>query len=170
MFLWVQLDSFLGSSFFPKKIIWTNVHETHNAVNVFSEPEACIDKMEIPWGKFISLAIHLAPAIIGQRSWVAARENEKLSTQSPPLQFKNFNYIIHCETFGEKVLKMEHVMSIILLTGSFFLFQTSQSLPKVQPSSQEHASGKDSSCISHWGNADKLCRWRMWSCGSSGKK
>lgn len=30
---------------------------------------------------------------------------------------------------GGKVLKMENVMSIVLLTESFFLFQTSQSLP-----------------------------------------
>lgn len=96
---------------------------------MFSEPEACINKMEMLWGKFISLAIHLVPAIIGQRSWVAARENEKLSTQSPPLQFQNFNCIIHCKTLGGKVVKMEHVTSIVLLTESFFLFQTSQSLP-----------------------------------------
>lgn len=88
---------------------------------MFSESEACIDKMEMLWGKFTSLAIHLVPAIIGQRSWVAARENEKLSTQSPPLQFQNFNCIVHCETLGGKVLKMEHVMSIVLLTESFFL-------------------------------------------------
>lgn len=95
------------------------MHGTTTGHDLYKEVSRCINEMELPWEKFVSLTTDGAPAMCGHRSGLVAKIREKMQKENVTRELTAYHCIIHQESLCGKALKMKDVMSTITCAVNF---------------------------------------------------
>lgn len=93
-----------------------SMHETATGKDSFV---FCVTDMKLPWDKLIRPTSDVAPAMRSEKSGLVGRMQVKMQEENCTVELTAYHCIIHQEVLCGKVLKMDHVMSIVTQTINF---------------------------------------------------
>lgn len=93
--------------------------DTTTASDIFNSLVGALDRAGVDWSRAISLATDGAPSMVGKKTGVATKFQDKVRIANGGQDVYSFHCILHQEALCCKTLKMNHVMSVVVKTVNF---------------------------------------------------
>lgn len=92
------------------------MHDTTTSQDIFEKVEEVLDNYGFDLSKLACLSTDGAANMVGRHNGVAAKLRAKIENSHPDSSFAHFHCIIHQQNLCSKILKMDHVLSLVTKT------------------------------------------------------
>ncbi|XP_074513994.1 general transcription factor II-I repeat domain-containing protein 2A-like [Sebastes fasciatus] len=92
---------------------------TTTGSDLFTEVNACLDKLELKWDKLAGVTTDGCPNLTGKNVGLLKRMQDKVKEMNPEQKLTFLHCIIHQEVLCKSVLKMNHVVDVVTKTVNF---------------------------------------------------
>ncbi|KFD60659.1 hypothetical protein M514_27168 [Trichuris suis] len=108
------------------------MHDTTTSQDIFDKVEQVLQGYGLDFSKLACLATDGAANMIGRHNGVAAMLRTKIENSHPDSSFAHFHCIIHQQNLCSKILKLDHVLSLVTKTVNYIRGRALNH-PSVQP-------------------------------------
>ncbi|KFD46752.1 hypothetical protein M513_12379 [Trichuris suis] len=95
------------------------MHDTTTSQDIFDKVEQVLQGYGLDFSKLACLATDGAANMIGRHNGVAAMLRTKIENSHPDSSFAHFHCIIHQQNLCSKILKLDHVLSLVTKTVNY---------------------------------------------------
>ncbi|KFD50505.1 hypothetical protein M513_08573 [Trichuris suis] len=95
------------------------MHDTTTSQDIFDRVEQVLQDYGLDLSKLACLATDGAANMIGRHNGVAAMLRTKIENSHPDSSFAHFHCIIHQQNLCSKILKLDHVLSLVTKTVNY---------------------------------------------------
>ncbi|XP_074501494.1 general transcription factor II-I repeat domain-containing protein 2A-like [Sebastes fasciatus] len=92
---------------------------TTTGSDLFTEVNACLDKLELKWDKLAGVTTDGCPNLTGKNVGLLKRMQDKVKEMNPEQKLTFLHCIIYQEVLCKSVLKMNHVVDVVTKTVNF---------------------------------------------------
>ena len=92
---------------------------TTTGSDLFTELNACLDKLGLKWDKLAGVTTDGCPNLTGKNVGLLKRMQDKVKEMNPEQKLTFLHCIIHQEVLCKSVLKMNHVVDVVTKTVNF---------------------------------------------------
>ena len=95
------------------------MHDTTTSQDIFEKLEQVRHDYGLDWSKLACLSTDSAANMVGRHNGVAAMLRTKIENSHPDSSFAHFHCIIHQQNLCSKILKLDHVLSLVTETVNY---------------------------------------------------
>ena len=92
---------------------------TTTGSNLFTEVNACLDKLELEWEILAGVTTDGCPNLTGKNVGLLKRMQDKVTEMNPEQKLTFLHCILHQEVLCKSVLKMNHVIDVVTKIVNF---------------------------------------------------
>lgn len=95
------------------------MHDTTTSQDIFEKVEQVLHEYDLDLSKLVCLSTDGAANMVGRHNGVGAKLQAKIKKLYPDSSFTHFHCIIHQQNLCSKILKLDHVLSLVTKTVNY---------------------------------------------------